>query len=368
MLGRRRIRFVAGLGLSLFFWFAGCATIAPPLPPSLELPKPPVDLRAVRKGDRVILSWTIPTFTTDRQRVRALGPTRVCRTLDEAFARCGTPVGEAMPLPAQAFASRPAGQKVTNTFTDRLPVELERGNRFGFVRYAVEVLNPEGRGASLSNLVSVPLAEALPPPADFAARVRDEGVVLSWSGPLLSRTYANPVSSITRVYRRAEGSQESILVGQVDVGMNAHPSLTDQSFEWEKTYFYHADTLTILRPAGKAEIQVVGDDSAEVKVFADDVFPPAVPSGVQAVFSGPGQAAFIDLIWAPVSEMDLAGYNVYRREEGGAAVKVNAELVKAPAYRDANVVSGKKYFYSVSSVDVRGNESARSEEGSERVP
>jgi hypothetical protein len=366
MLGRGSIKFV------LCLWFcvllAGCASIAPPLPPSLEVPKPPLDLRAVRKGDRVILSWTIPTFTTDRQRVRALGPTHVCRSLEVAFTQCGTFVGEAKPLPALAISSRPAGQKITNTFTDRLPVELQRENRFGFVQYAVEVLNPDGRGAGLSNLVSVPLAEALPPPADFAARVTDEGVVLSWSGPLLSLTYANPAHSLTRVYRRPEGSQEPVLVGQVEVGASAHPSLTDQSFEWERTYYYHADTLTILRPTGGPEIQVVGDDSPEVRVFADDVFPPAVPSGVQAVFSGPGQAAFIDLIWAPVSEMDLAGYNVYRREEGGVSVKVNAEVVRTPAYRDSNVVSGKQYFYSVSAVDVRGNESARSEEGSERVP
>jgi len=59
---------------------------------------------------------------------------------------------------------------------------------------------------------------------------------------------------------------------------------------------------------------------------------------------------------------------VYRHEEGAAPVKVNTELVKTPAYRDANVASGKSYWYSVSAVDVRGNESAKSEEASERVP
>jgi len=59
---------------------------------------------------------------------------------------------------------------------------------------------------------------------------------------------------------------------------------------------------------------------------------------------------------------------VYRHEEGGAAVKVNAQLVKTPAYRDASVASGVNYFYSISAVDVRGNESARSEEAGERVP
>jgi fibronectin type 3 domain-containing protein len=73
-------------------------------------------------------------------------------------------------------------------------------------------------------------------------------------------------------------------------------------------------------------------------------------------------------VWAPVTDVDLDGYNVYRHEDRMAAVRVNAEPVKTPAYRDANVVSGKRYFYSVSAVDVRGNESGRSEEASETVP
>jgi len=71
---------------------------------------------------------------------------------------------------------------------------------------------------------------------------------------------------------------------------------------------------------------------------------------------------------APVSDVDLDGYNVYRHEDGMPAVKVNDHPLKTPAYRDSSVASGKTYFYSVSAVDVRGNESAHSEETSEAVP
>jgi len=157
-------------------------------------------------------------------------------------------------------------------------------------------------------------------------------------------------------------------MGEAPLANDASFTLTDSSIEWENTYEYHAETVTVIASDGQPEVQVEGDDSPEVKVFADDVFPPAVPSGLQAVFSGPGQQLFIDLIWAPVTDVDLDGYNVYRHEEGAAAVKVNAQLVKTPAYRDASVVSGKNYFYSVSAMDIRGNESARSEEAGERVP
>jgi fibronectin type 3 domain-containing protein len=41
--------------------------------------------------------------------------------------------------------------------------------------------------------------------------------------------------------------------------------------------------------------------------------------------------------------------------------------VKVPAFRDANVKPGHEYFYSVSAVDVRGNQSATSTEVNESV-
>jgi len=98
------------------------------------------------------------------------------------------------------------------------------------------------------------------------------------------------------------------------------------------------------------------------------VFPPTVPASLQAVFSGPGQKVFIDLVWAPVADADLAGYNLYRSEDGGSFAKINPDLVRAPAYRDSDVQAGKRFTYVVTSVDLRGNESARSEPASESVP
>ncbi len=81
-----------------------------------------------------------------------------------------------------------------------------------------------------------------------------------------------------------------------------------------------------------------------------------------------GQKPFIDLTWAPNIESDLAGYNVFRHEEGAQPVKINSEVVKSPAFRDDKVIPGHRYFYSVSAVDLRGNESGRSTETTERVP
>ena len=349
-------------------WWTGCASIGPPLPPSLELPKAPTDLRAARKGDKVTLTWTIPERTTDRQRVRYLGKTRICRSLDLALKECGTPVGEAAPPADFAETNKSSAKKLTASFIDTLGFDIEVHNFFGSATYAVEVLNRDARGAGLSNQVHVPLAPALPAPKDFGAQVTAQGVVLSWTSVPLSIPVPKTVRRSYRVYRRAEGSPQKILVGEREAGKEDHPSVTDQSFEWEKSYYYHADTLTVISQTGKPDISIEGEDTPEVKVFAHDVFPPSVPAGLQAVYSGPGQQPFIDLIWGPVADADLDGYNVYRREDSGGAVKLNTEPVKLPAFRDAGVVSGRTYFYSVSAVDLRGNESGRSEEASESVP
>lgn len=341
--------------------------MGPPQPPSLELAKPPTDLRAVRKGDRVTLTWTVPTATTDRQTVRSVGPTRICRGLEAKLAHCGTAVGEAAPQTVTT-ATRSSRQKVAASYVDTLSSQLASDEPLGFITYAVEALNAGGRGAGLSNQVQVSLARTLPPPRGFGARVTSQGIVLTWTSEVSPAGSAQPVHYVYRVYRRLEGGQQQTLAGEVSAGSEHDLALTDSSFEWEKTYEYRVETVTVVRQEGKPDVLVEGDDSPDVKVFADDVFPPAVPSGLQAVFSGPGQQAFIDLIWAPVTDVDLDGYNVYRHEEGAVAVKVNSVPLKTPAYRDASVVSGKNYLYSVSAVDVRGNESARSEEAGEAVP
>ncbi len=358
------------LALSALVGSVGCASIGPPEAPALELPKPPTDLKATRKGDKVTLMWTIPARTTERQSVRYLGKTAVCRSSDPVLVKCGDPAGEVAPPADFASKKDSGGKKLTDSYTGSISAAqpgLEQQNPFATVTYAIEVHNEAGRSAGLSNPVHVPLAETLSAPKDFAAKPMGEGIVLSWTGPRL--TFPSPLVRYGyRVFRRQDGNKQETVVGELAAGGANDLSLTDQTFEWEKTYYSRAESFTVLAQPGKPEVRIEGDDTPEIKVFAHDVFPPAVPGGLQAVFSGPGQQPFIDLIWAPVADTDLAGYNVYRHEEGTIPVKLNAELVKTPAYRDIQVVSGKTYFYSVSAVDEQGNESGRAAETSESVP
>jgi len=144
--------------------------------------------------------------------------------------------------------------------------------------------------------------------------------------------------------------------------------VVDSTMEWEKIYQYWITPVTIWQD-GIRKGEIEGDDSPVASILAHDSFPPAAPSGMQAVYSAvPGQKPFIDVTWTPNMEPDLAGYNVYRHRENEPAVKVNAELVKTPRFADPDIKPGMKYFYSASAVDLRGNESGRSEETTETVP
>jgi hypothetical protein len=377
--------FIASTALCLLL--ASCAQTGPPLPPSLELPKPPTDLRASRKGNRVTLIWSEPTLTTDRQSVRYLGPTLVCRSLESELTECGNPVATLPappPAPKKSGSAHPAAQKsgsprpAPQTYTDALLSAMQQQDPAAEVTYAVEVLNRSARSAGLSNRVHVSAIVTLPPPSDLAAELTGDGVVLTWTSagesqnlsanvPGKSPTNSPSVQHRYRIYRRDESSGKDAIAGEVPVGDPGAAHFTDSGFEWEQTYLYRITAVSIIKRPD-SEIQVEGDDTPPVRVIAHDIFPPSVPAGLQAAYSGEGQKPFIDLVWAPVTNTDLAGYNVYRSESNGAPIKLNSELVKSPAYRDSAVASGKTYTYTVSAVDVRGNESQRSEETSEPVP
>jgi fibronectin type 3 domain-containing protein len=239
-----------------------------------------------------------------------------------------------------------------------------------YAGYAVEVFNDRGRSAGLSNQVRIPLAPTLPPPTDLRVDVTSNGPVLRWTGQShaqlggLTQTYGFRY----RIYRRLTGQSNYMIVGETQLDGPQYVA-PDASFEWEKSYDYKVTSVTeIPASGGRLQAEIEGDDSPITQAKIHDVFPPARPTGLQAVFSGVGQKPFIDLSWAPNTESDLAGYTVYRYEKGEQPVALNKEPAKAPAFRDDGVQAGRTYYYFVQAVDVRGNLSESSQEANETIP
>ena len=352
-----------------------CGSPGEPLPPSLEIPRQITDLRVARKGNAVTLTWTMPTLTTEGRTITQPGNVEVCRSLAE-MQKCEAPIAR---IPFKKNARNSSASR-TESYVDMLASPDTLGNPTANFYYAVSAVNSYSKNAGPSNQVQVPAAPALPPPSGLTAQVTGDGIRLNWQ-PVTSSSPTQGLHFVYRVYRRESGAKAEVVAGEIPVG-DSSPTLLDHSFGWEKTYEYRVAIVTQgshggLRPCGDEGIlasadcatafSVEGDDSPAVQVVAHDVFPPATPTGLQAVFSGPGQKPFIDLVWSANTEPDLAGYNIYRHEEGLPARKVNFVLVNTPVFRDGTARLCVTYFYSVSAVDVRGNESPRSEEAKQGI-
>ncbi len=346
----------------------GCGTPGSPLPPSLNLPDPVTDLAALRTGSRVSLTWTMPRRNTDKLPLKASIAVSICRREEagSGMADCAS-VGEVQLAPG-----------LDGSFTDTLPVELAIGSPRP-LNYYVELKNRKGRSAGLSNAARVLAGQGPAPVTDLAAEVRKAGVVLHWapgnSGDTvrLRRTLLTPSAAKphTGPLPQAPEPIEQNLIVEVKSSA-AGPQVLDKNITFGSTYEYRAQRL-IRESVNGATIELDGELSAPIRVEALDVFPPAVPVGLAAVATASdtvsGLQASIDLSWQPNTEADLAGYEVYRREEAAPWERISGDQPLAgPAFHDAHVVPGHTYRYGVSAVDKGGRESGRSEEAREAVP
>ncbi len=302
----------------------GCGTPGAPLPPSLGIPKPVGDLQAVRKGNTVTLTWSAPTETTDGALIRKPGKMLLARTI--SFESATRTVIADLPLEP----SLKQGQAPAPTAKDSLTSLRTTGD---FAVYSVVAASNSGKNAGPSNQVIVSLVPAVPPPQRVGATAVPLGISLSWDQfvPLQNQTHLS-VQYAYRILRRQEGANATpVMIKELSAG-NEAMIFVDAGIDWQQHYEYWITPVTLWQGTSvKGEVE--GDDSPVASVFADDKFPPAAPAGLQAVFSGLAQQPFI-----------------------------------TSSFRDARVSPGMKYFYLVSAVDLRGNESDKSPETSETVP
>jgi hypothetical protein len=91
---------------------------------------------------------------------------------------------------------------------------------------------------------------------------------------------------------------------------------------------------------------------------------PLRPEGLRA--QGNGNA--VDLSWDEATDCNggaVSGYNIYRSiTPGGNYLKVNTSLITETQYDETSGQSGTTYYYTVTSVDADGDESANSQEAS----
>jgi hypothetical protein len=344
------------------------------MPPSLRLPVPVTDLAAVRTGNQVALTWTMPKKSTDKLLLKGSIPVRLCRK--EGSGVC-EPVGGGLQLPPGAEGA----------FTDVLPSALAAGKPRPLA-YCVELANRNGRSAGRSNDAVVLAGQAPQPVSGLAASVRKDGVLLRWTpdrDPSVIRLHrkllspqpgnaaeARPKPSTSLMASPPEPIEKNLLVDAATPDRVTDRAL-DKEIRFGQVYEYRAQRVARVVQGGQT-LELAGELSAPVRVETRDVFPPEAPTGLAAVATtaqADGEAS-IDLSWQPGADVGLAGYRVYRREADKpeqAWQRISpAEPLAAPAFRDPTVQPGHPYRYAVSALGQNGQESVRSAETEETVP
>ena len=414
---RRNAASAALLFLPLWLW-TGCASPGQPQPPSLHLPKPVEQLTAQRVADQVNLTWITPETTTDGERIRNPLTALVCLDLK--------PVSP----PSSSTAPPPGGQRSSNRALKRaaasaaatgitpvvacnavkqtplvsvgpaqtslqLPAALTVGPPV-LIAYTIELQNDRGHAAGLSDAAFVSAGAAPPPVGNLSVSPRRESALLQWTsrwtstaGSVTVELRRTLLSSVSRPaqsprlsaksnspktpapFAPASGKNKTasreVTLRASDFSSSDPGGVFDQAIISGGTYTYTAQRILKLTLAGHP-LEVRSEPSAPVAFAYRDIFPPQPPSGLVAIPGGGfGQPPSIDLVWDAAPELDMLGYNIYRREADGPFTRLNPDPLPAPAYRDLAVQPTRRYTYRITTVDQRHNESAPGSEVQESL-
>jgi hypothetical protein len=305
---------------------SACGYIGEPMNPLLNIPMRVIDLAAVQRGSVIIYQFTLPALTTEGKKAE-IGKVEIR-------------IGPSGPPPFnQSEWEKGSTRMDVPTAGDVLHIrsEIPAAPWVGKdVAVGVKVYSPKNRAADWSNLVSLSVLAPLAKPAGVEAVATAAGVRVSWQGP----------AGQYRVFRRGEQDKEFALMATVEAN-----EWVDTAAEYNKKYEY---TVQALKKTGNGDVE--SDLSENIALTPIDTFPPAVPSGLNAIVGTAG----IELVWDRDTEPDLAGYRLYRALEDGKLEKI-ADIADAPSYSDRKLETGKRYRYAVSAVDKLGNESQLSE-------
>lgn len=299
---------------------AGCGYVGDPLPPALNIPVDVRDLRTAEYGEEITTEFTLSNVTTDGLPITE-------------FTEVELAIGvRPDPFSVEAWASGATRYKVNVNAPGPVEYRVSINSWIGKpTMIAVRAAGPKGKWSNWSNFANLDVISPVASPQNVEVRNVENGVAVRWQS----------AAPKFRVFR-AEGDGMPQPIGDAD-----KPEFIDETTVYGTRYQYLVQAL-----ASETQQSVV---AGPFTITPDDTFPPAVPAGV----SGVATPQSIELAWERNSESDFASYNIYRAADQGAFTAI-ATGVEVPTYSDTRVERGKKYRYEVSSVDAKGNQSARS--------
>lgn len=184
--------------------------------------------------------------------------------------------------------------------------------------FAVRAIDEHGNRSAISDELSmIPMV-----PNNFRLYGLQKSINLQWD------PNPDPDMAGYNIYRSVNSDTMFIKINGDFIAGNI---FYDTAVTGENEYFY---SLTA--------VDRDGYESGMTGHLHGKLIPPAMPGNFVL---GQGET-FVRLNWAPNVEEDLAGYNLYRRNEGDIVfTKLNDELLTSADYVDHEVDSTYKYYY-----------------------
>ena len=364
-MGRRKARLLlVALSLCLPVFFIGCGKIGDPVPPTPRAPLTVNELSVTQQGAHLNLSFPL----SRPPRSERLDRVDIFRLIEPVTAPEGM-TQEDYAARAAVIHSIPSDQIKTGStiITHQDEFDLRKQPKGMRYRYAVRLFNRDGRAADFSNYaLIVPLTELAAAPAGLTTALTQTEIVLTWQAPTANENGTTPANIAGYNLYRKTGDK----VTQLNAQPLKETRYVDKAFQFGTPYEYTVRCLSNPLPVtGDAKLSepIEGNASAPLVFTPKDTFPPVAPASITIASIN----AQVSLFWPSNAEADLAGYNIYRTEDGSAPpdkwIKLNTRLHTPTTFRDDRVQIGKTYFYQITAVDTASNESARSETKSETV-
>ncbi len=269
------------------------------------------------------------------------------RLAEQAFYR---EAKRAAVLSLSAIAELTRGASVV--YRDPLTALFARGAGTDPIAYAVISVRRNGEKSPLSNIVSLTPAVA-PEAPTLTDAVPEEGrLCLEWLPPEKDVLGRPAAIAGYRVYRRTLSDDA---YGRP---LNAEPvkgtSYVDAGAP------YGVPLVYTVRAVLEGNPKVEGLPAEELPVLFTDIYPPPAPKRLDALSEG----NLVRLLWDPVDAPDLAGYLVFRSQDGAGPERLTREPLTDPFFTDETAHQGARYRYTVRAIDRSGNQSAPSPEAS----
>lgn len=240
--------------------------------------------------------------------------------------------------------------------------ELDNKQHFFGIQYYYQK-----KRSPMSEIVFIFSRVPVTPVTDLKLNLENKVIKLSWAKPLLDEA-GKSITDIAgyNIYRKiepeksGEAQEANITTIEEEVFNKINRSnvlleyYEDKDTGTNGNYSYYVSAVI--------SNQIESAPSQTVSIKVTDIFPPEIPANLVCFKA----RDHLFLTWKPALDKDFSHYRVYRRLSPDNEFQLAADKVTSTSYKDKDLKAGKTYFYVVTSVDAKGNESKYSNEVKEQ--